>query len=216
LNAAGWTGTFFGNNAAYPQDFMEACQVAGGDDHNWADANRLAVYAGHGYTLGGSLVFGYPNQGICSVDLGAHARLGSMSGSQAAIGIWITSCTLTGNSLVGKANFQWLWQQLGFHDSPSVGSDSPRAFFQGTQSSSNRSSWFANMEDRPGWFTGDNSPMVVSYGSTAFQADDVRVNAKLKGLVYAFQRPGPPACGSGQPLFYWNYEFINHGQGPCF
>ncbi|HEX9942130.1 MAG TPA: hypothetical protein VGG03_08945 [Thermoanaerobaculia bacterium] len=216
LRSAGWAGTRWVDANAWPQDFIESCSPlygAGGLDSIYADAALLSVYAGHGNK--GLLQWGYPRDGVCTIDFSKNMRLGAMSGAASGFGIYITSCTLHTSSLVDGGNWQWLRQQFGYHNSPSVHGDGAKNFFNGTGSKSNKNSWLGAMEDRPGWFTGDNSPIVVSYGATASEALAVHNDAALKRQIYTSPRPGGPGCGGGQPLFYYVYTFYDHGDGGC-
>jgi len=225
------SGRRFTNDLAWPQDFWEACSStfgSGGLDDLFADAALLSVFAGHGDT--GLISFGTPFRGECDVVLATNARLGSMSGAQSGYSMYLAPCTLKVPSLPNTANFQWLRQQFGYHNSPSIGNNQPREFYDMTSGVVNSLAWRIAMEDRPGWFTGDNSPVAVSYGATALEAEVVKNNARLAAGFLRSRRgdadqslgPGqevpaapPPACLQPQPLFFYIARYIDHGSGPC-
>jgi hypothetical protein len=182
LNADFHTGGWrFVNADAYPQDFYEACYVAGGHDDTEADSELLAVYAGHGSW--GRISFGYARYNKCHADLDVNVKLGSMSGNKAGYAMYITSCTLRLDKIVDTANQQWLRQQFGFHNSPSVQSGSPAAFYikqmyfsnpdtEFPTIVSNNLTWLDTMEfDIDG--DEDNSPVVVTHGTSQANATTV-------------------------------------------
>jgi hypothetical protein len=217
LQTSGWTGQRWTNADSWPQDWREACSSTfgtGGLDSSWADNGwQFITYAGHGRVGGGNLFFGYPHNSVCDNWLGTNSRLGSMAGGHASVGAYMTSCTLKIGTLVSHANLQWLWQNLGFHDSPAITFNSAGAFFNCTSANTNASCWLLYMEENNLY---DNSPIVVSYGETALIATQIRDGAKLKGQAYVnLPRPWGPSCGQGQPAFFYNYLYINNGSGPC-
>jgi len=215
LDANAWSGSRFTNASAWPQDFVEGCSSSygsGGLDGSYGDGALLTVYAGHGNR--GLLQWGYARNGRCLVDFATNMRLGSMNGARGGYAVWITSCTLNTGSLVAKANHQWLRQQFGYHNSPSVKDNQPRDWFRAIRPSSNKDAWLNTMEDKPGWFTGDNSPIVVSYGENSDACWHEHNNKMLKGQVLS-SRPGGPTCGGGQPQFWYCYTLRNNGASGC-
>jgi hypothetical protein len=212
LRADGWTGTRWVNADSWRHDFIEECSAsfgAGGVDSQAGDEQLLSVYAGHGGP--GFLAWGFPRDNLCTVDLKDNARLGSMSGAKAGYAMFVTSCTLTPSSLVNHANFQWVRQQFGYHNSPWVKGDQPKEFFDATAGTSNTTAWLDKMEDRPYWFTFDNSPVVVSYGAHMTGCMEVHNHAKLKGNDLRSPRGGGPACEGGQPAFWYCYSIRDNG-----
>jgi hypothetical protein len=215
----GAVGDYFSEVSAFPQDWWESCSstyetpgstMEGLDDY-YADNRGLAVFAGHGFK--GNLHFGRKKHNMCLVDLGTNARLGSMGGNDAAVAMYISSCTLHTSSLVADANFQWLRQQLGYHNSPQVASGDPGLFYVYTGAPyfySNSYAWNLVMEED---ISGDdeNSPIVVSYGTTLSDAESVRDTAKVRSSVYMTSRSGAPACEAGQPSFHFLYVMTNNG-----
>jgi hypothetical protein len=215
LTTDGWTGSHFVDANAWPADFTEACSstYGTGDDSYYADSAYLSIFSGHANA--GYLAFAYPHNSVCSVDLGANARLGSMAGDTSGVAIFYGCCTLKLSSLTSKANWQWTNQNLGFLDTESDGDDDIKNFFNGTSSSANIYQWTADLEDRPGWFTGDNSPIVVSYGADETSAGYVEDYGDLYYQVYLYTRSGGPSCGQGQPGFWYNYYYIDNNNGGC-
>ena len=137
-------------------------------------------------------------------------RLGSMNGADSGYGMWLTSCTLNTDSLVAEANHQWLQQQFGYHNSPEIKDDQPAWFARYVHSGwTNRSAWLDQMEDRPGWFTGDNSPIVVTYGQNEADCNNLAQTLSLGNSVAP--RGGGPSCGQGQPYFWYCGTLLNNG-----
>lgn len=221
LEDNGWDGHRFTNGGAFPQDFVEECSSIfgpGGLDGTIADRKVLAVYAGHGNV--GFVQFGFKRNGMCTVDMDGSSgnvtangimKLGQMSGSQAGFGVWLTSCTLKSGTLPTNANFQWLEQQFGYHNSPSIGNNTPNEWYLDINPKSNKQAWLDAMEDKPGLFTGDNSPMVVSYGSTSTECADTHNNRRLRGQILGSRSGGPSSCGAGLPGFFWCATLRNNG-----
>lgn len=224
LQDAGWTGHRYVNSNAFPQDIVESCDASSygpkGKDWQYGDGADLLIIDGHGNT--GFLAFAYKRYDTCTVDLGSSgdvtkvgvARLGSMSGASASVAMWLTCCTLKKESLTAHANHQWLRQQLGFHGEALLGDTMPRDFWDENYSKSNKQAWLDSMEDAWGWFTGDNSPIVVSYGSSSDQATDNHNSMSLYHNVQ-FPRAGGPACGGRQPRFYYVLTVRDHGSEGC-
>lgn len=224
LDQSGWSGSRYLNGNAWPQDIIESCDGAtygaNGADSSYGDAADLLIVQGHGNT--GLLAFGYKRENKCAVDLGSSsnlkytgvARLGEMAGGRASLGMWFTCCTLKKESLASHANHQWLKQQLGFHGESDFSSSQAREFWADNVYESNTQSWLDSMEDKPGWFTGSNSVMVVSYGGSSSEANDYHNNWALRRNV-VFPRSGGPACAAGSPRFYYTYTLLDHGSEGC-
>jgi len=221
LESSGWSGLRLIEFECFPHDWREACSSSFGPsglDSYYADDAKFTVYAGHGLQGGGSLFFGWPHLGVCNNILGTNSRLGSMAGKRAGYAMYLTSCTLKTTSLVAHANFQWTYQNIGFHNSPGIHSDSPAGWFNCTSGASNASCWLL-------WMQSDdqdedtNTPIIVSYGATAAQANLVRDSTKMKDVYPGdFQyggRPSAPSCGANQPLFFYNWVRIYNGTGDC-
>jgi hypothetical protein len=232
LIADGYSGSRYLNISAWPQDFIESCNAvyrsttgstSAGLDHVYADASQLAVYAGHGIDQGGApagmpqplkglMQFGYMKDGACWVSLSNSVRLGEMAGAQAGYSIFVTSCTLSASFLTMTFARQWLNQSLGFHNSPAVGDDQVADFYDETLYASNKDAWLDQLEDRPGWLTGSNSPMVASKGHSNAQALSTHNSTAFKAGSW-FWAPlyGGPSCGAGLPGYYWYYTYLVNG-----
>lgn len=217
LTGAGWTGSRWVNSNSWPQDFMESCgdpmYGSGGGDNGEADSKTLAVFSGHGNK--GVLAYGTIHGGVCAISLGTNIRLGSMGGAQNVTSIYATCCTLAADSLGAQANNEWNRQQLGFHDTSEIGNGDVGNFFNGSATGSNKNAWFNHLEDRPGWFTGDNSPMVWSAGANSTEAASVENTASLRQQIFQTPRGSGPICGAGQPAFWVSATFIDHHNGGC-
>jgi hypothetical protein len=227
LQSKGWAGNRYVNGNVWPQDITESCSAdygANGIDSAYGDANDLLVLSGHGNT--GVIGYGAVHAGICAVDLRTGssdtnvARLGQMSGGRTSIAIWLTCCTLRKDKLPSRANYQWVKQQIGYSGESAMTNDMMYSFVRnsGMQARvgyiSNVEAWMVSQEDAPGWFTGDNSPIVVSYGKTSAEANANHANMTMDGWNAA-PRTGGPACGGGPPRFYYTYTLRDHGVEGC-
>lgn len=205
LNANGWSGQRWTNWNAWPQDYYESTMAGlAGLDNVYGDAATLSVYAGHGNRA--LLQFGYVRSGRCLVNLETQARLGTQGGARDIYAMYVTSCTLNLDSL-GRNFHHEIRQQFGYHNSPSVKDDQPRDFFEATNGKTNASAWIDEMEDRPGWFTGDNSPIVLTFGVDANHCGWVRDTARLRAgqLLYS-----PP-----KPWGWYCWIMYDHGASGC-
>lgn len=200
LKAARWTGVRYTNSSAWPQDFYEASFGIGGFDNLYSDTKTLSVYAGHGNI--NLLQFGFPRNGQCIVNINNQMRLGTLSGDQAAYMMYLTSCTMNVGGLANLYGNE-VHQQFGYHNSPSIHDGQPGQFFDATAGVSNKNAWLAVMEDKPGWFTGDNSPIVLTFGTDASDSQNKHNNAKLKAGSWL----GP----ASEPWGHWRYTLRDHG-----
>jgi hypothetical protein len=186
LNSDGWSGTRWTNANAWPEDFIE--QNLGGIDHVAADSKTLAVYAGHGNRA--LIQFGFQRNGRCTVTFDASSRHGTQGGDEAAHMMYVTSCTIHTDSLSRHFN-QQVRQSFGYHNSPSVKDNQPRDFYEETDSEDNIVAWREEMEDRPGWFTGDNSPITLTFGTSESHCNTVKNGARLRDQAYISNAPEP-------------------------
>jgi len=221
LDSAGWKGLYYVKDGDWPQVYVDACMQPDGFDII-ADSFDLVIEAHHGSI--GNFFFGYPSPtGRCSVSLKNDMRLGSMFGARASTAVFGSCCTLNKNYITDTANWQWTRQNLGFHDITEFDNGMFADWFNATRGPlgtlpftlTNLQAWFYHFEDRPGWFTGDNSPMVISYGTSASDAQNTHATARLGGGVLVSPRGGGPTCGGGQPLFYYYYTYVDHGNSGC-
>jgi hypothetical protein len=175
-----------------------------GVDNLYGDNALLTVYAGHGNR--GSLQFGFRRSGRCTIKLQGEARLGTQAGDRAGYAMYVTSCTVNLDSLSLHFNNQ-IRQTFGYHNSPSVKDDQPRDFFNATDGKTNARAWIDEMEDRAGWFTGDNSPIAMTFGLDPSHCDWVRDTAKLRAGSLLYTAPEP------HTRFCW--IMYDHGAGGC-
>ena len=225
LDANSWSGTRFVNGSAFPQDFVEACSStfgSGGLDSSTADDAVLSIYAGHGNV--GLVQFGFQRSGMCTVDMdgvgtstaNGQMKLGQMAGAGSGFAVWLTSCTLRDGTFPNNANFQWLNQQFGYHNSPSIGDNTPREWYDDIDPKSNKQAWLDAMEDKPGLFTGDNSPIVLSHGTTSSGCLSMHNNKMLKRQILT-PMGGGPVCQGGVPGFFYCSTLRDNGTSSgCF
>jgi hypothetical protein len=216
LAGAGWQGTYVANEQNLPSRFVDGCISPGGDDELGADAALLSVYSGHGHV--GMTGFSDPQWGFCDVHLGwapyqgaGSARLGSMNGSQAGYAVWSSSCTLNlrNHNLENHVNWQWTQQQFGFHNSPSMGKYSLRAWWDDMSNRNNADAWLTQVKFSP-FGNLINTPVAISYGPTENWCWAVHRNANLKNDTYRYPRGGGPECGADwQPEFWWCATWSN-------
>jgi hypothetical protein len=202
LSSDGWSGTRWSNANAWPEDYIE--QNLGGIDHVTGDARTLSVYAGHGNR--GLLQFGYIRNGRCVVRLNNNSRFGTQGGNDASFMMYVTSCTINTDSL--SLHFrQQVRQSFGYHNSPSVKDDQPRDFYEETDGVDNYVAWREEMEDRPGWFTGDNSPITLTFGLTPTHCINVQNGARLRDRDLLSNAP--------EPHTRYCYNMYNNGANGC-
>jgi hypothetical protein len=129
LDGAGWTGSRWVNEDAWPQDFVESCSASygpGGLDEDYADNVTLSVFRGHGSA--GFLGFGYPHDSWCGVTMRVHMRLGSMDGRHAAVAVYLSCRTMKVSKLPNGPNYNWLRQQFGFNNDIGLAANEPADF----------------------------------------------------------------------------------------
>lgn len=205
LDANGWSGQRWTNSNAWPHDYYESTTAGlSGLDNSYGDNFLLTVYAGHGNRA--LMQFGFMRNSRCLVNLETQARLGLQGGNKASYAMYVTSCTLNLDSLSRNFAHQ-IRQQFGYHNSPSVGDDQPRDFFEETNGKTNARAWIDEMEDRPGWFTGDNSPITLTFGLDASHCDWVRDTAKLRGGSLLYAAP--------EPWSWYCWIMYDHGASGC-
>lgn len=202
LNSDGWTGTRWSNANAWPEDYIE--RDNGGIDHVTSDSRTLAVYAGHGNR--GLIQFGFQRAGRCVVRTNTDMRLGRQGGDDASYMMYVTSCTINLDSL--NLHFaQQIRQSFGYHNSPSVKDNQPRDFYKETDDVDNVVAWREEMEDRPGWFTGDNSPITLTFGLNSSHCQTVKNTARLRDRDLLTNAP--------EPHTWYCYSMFNNGDGGC-
>ncbi len=186
MDSDGWSGTRWTNANAWPEDYIE--QNMGGIDHITSDAKSVAVYAGHGNRA--LIQFGFQRNGRCTVTADNDMRLGTQGGNDASFMMYVTSCTIHTDSLSRHFD-QQIRQSFGYHNSPSVKDNQPREFYKDTDSADNVVAWREEMEDRPGWFTGDNSPITLTFGTDSAHCQTVKNTARLRDRDLLTNAPEP-------------------------
>jgi len=173
LRAIGWTGNYWTGPSAFPSDFIDSNK----DPHNgrdWTAADRvdLAIFNGHGNV--NDLAFAYPDgyTGICDAGYfgnltSSNISLGAGGGgyTKAALFMAVTCCYVDFHHFVAELFFGGN-QILGFGSEAVLDSSEINEFYSATGGSSGRnwSAWLNNLEDRPGWGTGNNSSVSVTLG----------------------------------------------------
>lgn len=198
LNSDGWTGTRWTNVNAWPEDFIE--RDFGGIDDQAGDNALFSIYAGHGNRA--LLQWGFRRNGRCTITLDGNARQGRQGGDRAAYMMYVTSCTINTDSIARHFD-QEVRQSFGYHNSPPVKDNQPRDFFEATNSLRNSRAWIEEMEDRPGWFTGDNSPIALTFGLDSSHCGWVQDTARLRGGVLRSLAPTPDT--------WWCSVMFDHG-----
>jgi hypothetical protein len=205
LDDAGWTGLRFVGENTWPEDFQDTTERPNGLDGSFADAHRLAVYAGHGKP--GRLQWGQPSpHGECQVDIPLQARLGRFAGDTAAAVMLLSSCTLMTDELWENFKRNASRQFFGYHDSPHVASGEPRDVFKRTQDGqSTKDAWLDEMEKNIA--PGRHSPVVLTLGVTGFDAMEVHGATNLATGAGFIQNLGEPVRGH-------HFEWLNNGCTP--
>jgi hypothetical protein len=207
LQGNSWTGDRWKNATFQVRSFVESCNVSygfggfAGIDNVWGDNNTLTVFAGHGNI--GLLSYCWPFSGKCNINFSPNMRLGSMGGAEAGYGMWISSYTLNVAQLPNTANYQWLRQQFGWNNSPGVGNNEPRDFFNATVSNTNSDAWLNEMQGS------SREPVVVTQGTSSQHCWDTHDGARLKGNSLVSPRGSGPACLANQPSFFYCFDWID-------
>lgn len=206
LDNAGWTGLRFVDENTWPEDFWESSLQPNGVDSLYADAHRLAIYAGHGAP--GFLQWGNPSDaGACITLLSERTRLGRLGGDTSAAVMLMTSCTL-------HTEFAWenfepnaTRQFFGYHNSPHINSGEPRRVFKRTQDGqSTKDAWLDEMEQNSA--LGKNSPVVLTTGVSGAEAMQIHSVTNLASGAGFIESVGEPA-----DAFY--IEWLNNGCTPA-
>lgn len=209
LAGLGWSSTFLRYGDAWPQDFI--------DPSDYADTFDVTVFLGHGNT--GRLFFSAPHNGQCCAgacsgniscswgDLScSNVMMSSGNHAQVSSAVLMACCYLNINYQPLLLEHHYEQQLMGFGGVSSLDSNMVSNYYNGTGPSSNVDSWLNNMEDKPGWFTGDNTTVVMSRGHTV---DERAWNRWYGGLKRQNCVSGGPGGG------YWYLDWHNHGCGGC-
>ncbi len=187
-----------------------------GLDYLYGDTATLAVLSSHANA--GMFRYAYAHMGPdgvnqCTVYLNGNARLGQMAGAQTSHAIYYGCCVLRLDSLVNYANLQWVNQAFGFIDDEWNTADELQEFLVFTGPLSNVNAWLMIIEYNPGWFSGSNSPIVVSYGQWPEATEEMHCCSQIAYGINMGYRTGGPSCGNGPPSFYYMYTYIDNDNG---
>jgi hypothetical protein len=97
-------------------------------------------------------------------------------------------------------------QLMGFGGEAELDAGMVNNYWNATAGTSNIDAWLNNMEDRPGWFTGDNTTVVMSRGHSS---NELNWNQLYCGLKR--QNCVDGGAGGG----YWALNWHWHGCGGC-
>jgi hypothetical protein len=184
LDADGWGGTRWSNANAWPEDFIE--QNLGGIDHVAGDDETLSVYAGHGWRA--LIQFGFQRGGRCTVSFPPPPGSGTQGGDDAAYAMWVTSVTVHLDFVVDALR-PGDPPDLRYQP-PSVKDDQPR-ISRADRRPAQRARVDRGDGGPTGWFTGDNSPIALTFGVGSTHCGWVRNTARLRGQVRSPTRPHP-------------------------
>jgi hypothetical protein len=209
LAGLGWWGPFYQYGDAWPQDYI--------DPADFADTADISVFLGHGNT--GRIAFSVRHNDVCCAgacsgnvscswgDLScSNIRMSSGDNALVSSAVFMACCYLNTNYKPLLLDHHYEQQLMGFGGIASLDASMVYNYWNGTGPSSNVDSWLNNMEDRPNWFTGDNTTVVMSRGHTV---DERAWNRWYGGLKRQNCVHGGPGGG------YWYLDWHNHGCGGC-
>jgi hypothetical protein len=203
LSAAGWSGMWFEEPSAWPQDYWESgCtslyglggqtyNVVGGLDTSYADTANLVVFVGHGGP--NWEIFSRMHNGECTHNTTVHTRLGEWGGYSAAVAIW-ASCSMLASATNGSTqDVQWqgLRQQFGFAQEATIYDNDLRDFFNATSTKTNAQAWIDQFP------AGRGDPTVVtnSHASATDCWANMWANQIKNGTGLTPIGPGAATCG---------------------
>jgi hypothetical protein len=112
-------------------------------------------------------------------------------------------------SNIATLGWQWVHQQLGFHDSPGMGNNSLTRWWDNLRYRNNAAAWLEKMQYSDFGYR-VWSPVAMSFGPTEHWCWAVFNNANLKNGTYRYPRGEGPACGATeQPPFWYCWEMRN-------
>ena len=209
LDALGWSGRYYTEYLAWPQDFTDMNLDTWGDDHLMADSDSVAIFMGHGNT--GRLHFSVSRYGACDAGFNADfsyttMAMGDLGGKMAATMLAMACCFMNTHQMHTYSNHHNMNQLLGFGSIASGSAAMVQNFWNGTGGTGNNAdSWLNKMEDRPGWFSGDNTTVVMTRGTSQDDLNWKRTNCGLKRLTCIYR------SGGGWARFDW----YDHGCSGC-
>jgi hypothetical protein len=138
-----------------------------------------------------------------------------MDGALAGYAIWASSCTMhMSDSNIVTLGWQWLQQQLGFHDSPGMGKNSLRRWRDDLKYRNNAAAWLEKMQySDQGYRVW--SPVAMSFGPPDNWCWAVFDNANLKNGTYRYPQGGGPECGATEQPFFWYCWEMRNQQEEC-
>jgi hypothetical protein len=223
LNGLGWTGRFYTGANVRARAWTDHSRHSLGWDHlddpnngfnGGADLADVAVFTGHGNT--GRILLGaadsYAGETLCHAGANdsrtnSNILLGAGYGAHLASTVIIACCYMNTRFQNLLYADHWEKQVMGFGGTAKLEGSMVTNYLNGTGGSSNVDSWLNNMEDRPGWWTGDNSTVVMTTGNTV---DEVNWNRWYCGL----KRQNCVNGGPGGFLVYLDQH--DHGCGGCW
>jgi hypothetical protein len=203
LTSKGWNVSFDYGSNSWATDFID-CSITSGEDCHYTDSSDLAIFDGHGNT--GALAFAYSHAGLCWANSG-QTELGSLSGATTALFISTACCYMNLGDAFNFTDHGGLNQQLGFGSDASMDSGMIGNYYN-SSSGANWGAWISEMEDKPGWFTGDNTTVAFTRGSNSTDVTNNRNTCGLKRGTCS-SRLGY-AVGSA-----WQYDYYDHGNAGC-
>jgi hypothetical protein len=207
LVADGWSGIRYTGVDAWGADWVEHNWDANGIDYLEADNALLAVFAGHGASPNLGFTFAYATPfgpGYCQADY-TNMSLGLNAGAHAAFLIALSCCTMTEYWIYPNSQLR---QMFGFAGLAYVDDTFLPSFYTTTNVLTNTDSWLANTEDRPGWFTGNNSPSVFAAADNSTDAWDY--------LNWCQLRAGTCLYVPGKPLNGYAFSYLDNGCSGCY
>jgi hypothetical protein len=203
LTSLGWTVNYWTSSNAWATDFMESTESGGGEDASYADAAQLAIFDGHGNT--GQFGFAYSHNGVCWTPR-ERTELSRLGGAQAAVFISTACCYMHMGFPETFTQHSGLGQQLGFGGEASMDSGMMSNYYNA--SNTNNAQWLWELEDKPGWFTGDNTTVIFTRGNNPSSVDWNYNNCGLKKQYCV-------SAANFNVNSYWRYDWIDHGTSGC-
>lgn len=203
LTEMGWAGQYWTGSDAWANDFIDSAA----ED---ADTFDLAIFDGHGNT--DVLGFAYPNEGVCyagnmSLTGETNVRMGTANHAKAAVSIFATCCFVSVQNPDAWRNTSAGNQIMGFGGLSDSNVEMLNNFWN-SSGGSNLNAWLSEMEDRPGWFSGDNTVVVFTHGWTP---EEVITNRSTCGL----KRGTCWGANGYLPSDPWSMDWKQHGCGGC-
>lgn len=222
LDGLGWSGHYYTDGWVRARAWVDPGRATLGWDNlddvyngfsGGADLADIAIFSGHGNT--GKIFISaqdqYLGETLCSAgasgnDLStSNILLSAGYGAKVASSVFIACCYMNVNyqSLILESHHEK--QVMGFGSKAQLEGSMVTSYWNHTASTSNIDAWLNDMEDRPGWWSGDNTTVVMSRGNTE---DERTWNQTYCGLKRQF-------CVDGTGGGYWALNWHDHGCGGC-